>query len=155
MDQLIRSIDRKEDTYYFVSLLTTGDPYLLLPPVTRSNRTQDTDDVSIRPRVSFIMPALSSSNKSKSTNDRNSSFVAASTSTSTLDTLIQIDCEVMNTQLLLVKGFGDNSIGKSGKLNPSQKSKSNSKLKNRVKQALGSSGKNDTARTKPNVNVTN
>jgi len=74
------AIDRRDDTFYVVSF--SGD-HLLVPATNHSKAT--------RPRMSLLLPAVS-----VKLNDSRRSIPGTIA-------MMQIDCEVMNTQLLYVK----------------------------------------------------
>lgn len=78
MDSLLDAIHRRDDTYYFVSL--SPEDHMLF--AAQANKTK------VRPRFSFILPAVSATNE-----------------TFTAYTMMQIDCEVMNTKTVLVKNL--------------------------------------------------
>lgn len=72
------AIHRRDDTFYFVSF--SGDHLLL--PATAHNKT-------LRPRMSLVMPAMTFNDTVGTLNEHIS--------------MMQIDCEVMNTKLVYVK----------------------------------------------------
>ncbi|XP_067118524.1 cyclic AMP-dependent transcription factor ATF-6 alpha-like [Centruroides vittatus] len=77
-DDFLEAIHRREDTFYFVSF--SGDHLLL--PATAHNKT-------VRPKMSLVMPAMTFNDTVKHPKDH--------------VTMMQIDCEVMNTKLVYVK----------------------------------------------------
>ncbi|XP_054719140.1 cyclic AMP-dependent transcription factor ATF-6 alpha-like [Uloborus diversus] len=77
-EQFFGELHRREDTFYFVSF--SGD-HLLLPAIAH-NQTH-------RPRMSFVMPAMTFNDSIKDSKDHVS--------------MMQIDCEVMDTKLIYIK----------------------------------------------------
>lgn len=77
-DDFLEAIHRREDTFYFVSF--SGD-HLLLPAIAH-NKT-------VRPKMSLVMPAMTFNDTVKHPKDH--------------VTMMQIDCEVMNTKIVYVK----------------------------------------------------
>lgn len=90
MDKLLESINRRSDTFYFVSFSALDT--MLLPAEANGTKTQ------VRPRFSLIMPSL---NKVFNETDSNSGI----NSTFNLFSMMQIDCEVMNTKTVVVKNL--------------------------------------------------
>ncbi|XP_022236962.1 cyclic AMP-dependent transcription factor ATF-6 alpha-like isoform X2 [Limulus polyphemus] len=75
---LFEAIHRRDDTFYFVSF--SGDHLLL--PATAHNRT-------LRPKMSLVMPAMTFNETMEHPKDH--------------VTMMQIDCQVMNTKLVYIK----------------------------------------------------
>lgn len=84
---LLDAIHRRDDTFYFVAF-SAGDA-LLLPA--EANKTK------VRPRFSVIMPALSTFNETMPGTGVNSTY--------SVFTLMQIDCEVMNTKIVQMRNL--------------------------------------------------
>jgi len=89
---LMDAINRRDDTFYFVSF--SVQDHILLPA--EANKTK------IRPRFSVLMPALSTVNATNATGVN---------STVSVLTMMQIDCEVMNTKMIEVRSLIDSQTG--------------------------------------------
>ena len=108
MDLLLDAIHRRDDTYYFVSFsLSALDHHLLLPasesvtglaaPGLKSLNSTSGKNMTthVRPRFSIVMPALNT--------EVNQTSVTGINSTFNILTLMQIDCEVINTRMVHVR----------------------------------------------------
>ena len=84
---LVKAIHPRDDTFYFLSF--SANNHFLLPA--EANKT------TIRPRFSIVIPALHQINSSKSGHGLNQTMSQVS--------MMQIDCEVMNMNMLHVNNL--------------------------------------------------
>lgn len=114
---LLDTVHRRDDTFYYLSYPSKG--HLILPPI--SNRTD------VRPRFSFLIPSfhnlsLEEAEKSGNTNLNHS--------ISSQMFLLQIDCQVINTKVIMINDenrFGNKTKSVTGKERQFSKSASNKK----------------------------
>lgn len=100
---LMAMFQRRDDTFYYLSYPSKG--HLILPPI--SNRSD------VRPRFSFLIPSLynlSLDSLHRSNNSAPSSHINSSLVDSPQLFMLQIDCQVINTKVTVLKDTGGSTL---------------------------------------------
>lgn len=102
---LLRTIHRRDDTFYYLSYPSKG--HLILPPI--SNRSD------VRPRFSFLIPTFHNLSLDNPSAGGQTAHQNLNMSANPQMFILQIDCQVINTKVTLINEDGTRFANKTSK----------------------------------------